>query len=130
MRSIKFPKMFNGNSTNVWNTSEYKEATSQNARLTWATNRGELLGDPYFGVTLKRYLFDQNNYILRDAIIDIIYTQLALFVPQVRVKRDDINIEQDKQKGVLTCTFSGIRQIDYTFNTYRLVLFEDQEWKE
>ena len=127
MRSIKFPKMFNTNSTNVWKSSEYLEATKQNTMLVLHTTRGELFGDPYFGLMLKRYLFDQNNYVLKDAIIDTIYTQLAIFIPQISVKRSDIEIIQDKEKGKLYCNFSGVSQIDYTFNTFNLVLFNDQD---
>ena len=126
MRSIKFPKMFNTNSTNVWKSTEHLEATKQNTILLLHTTRGELFGDPYFGLMLKRYLFDQNNFVLRDAIIDMIYTQLAIFIPQVNVKRKDIEIVQDKEKGKLYCKFSGINQIDYTNNTFNLVLFEGE----
>lgn len=127
MRSIKFPKMFNPNSTRVWKSSEHLEATKQNTNLLLHTNRGELFGDPYFGLMFKRYLFDQNSYILRDAIIDMIYTQLAIFIPQVKVKREDIEIIQDRERGKLYCRFSGVSQIDYTFNTYNLVLFDEKE---
>jgi phage baseplate assembly protein W len=118
--------MFNTNNTNVWGANEYLEATKQNAKLVLKTVRGELLGDPYFGVLLEQYLFDQNSYVLRDIIIDLIYTQLALFLPQIHIKRQDIEIIQDKQKGTLICNFSGISQIDYTHNTFNLVLFEDR----
>ena len=127
MRSIKFPKMFNPNSTRVWKSSEHLEATKQNTKLLLNTNRGELFGDPYFGLMFKRYLFDQNSYILKDAIIDMIYTQLSIFIPQVKVKREDIEIIQDRERGKLYCRFSGISQIDYTFNTYNLVLFDEKE---
>lgn len=127
MRSIKFPKMFNPNSTRVWKSSEHLDATKQNTILLLHTTRGELFGDPYFGLMLKRYLFDQNSYILKDAIIDMIYTQLALFIPQVKVKREDIEIIQDREKGKLYCTFSGVSQIDYTFNNYELLLFDERD---
>ena len=127
MRSIKFPKMFNPNSTRVWKSSEHLEATKQNTKLLLNTNRGELFGDPYFGLMFKRYLFDQNSYILKDAIIDMIDTQLEIFIPQVKVKREDIEIIQDRERGKLYCRFSGISQIDYTFNTYNLVLFDEKE---
>jgi hypothetical protein len=76
---------------------------------------------------LKRYLFDQNNYVLRDAIIDTIFTQLAIFIPQIKVRREDISIVQDKEKGKLYCEFSGTSQIDYTYNTFNLLLFNDQD---
>lgn len=127
MRTIKFPKMFNTNNTRVWKASEYLEATQQSTGLLLHTTRGELFGDPYFGLMLKRYLFDQNSYILKDAIIDMIYTQLSLFIPQVKVKREDIEIVQDRGKGRLYCTFSGVSQIDYTHNTYNLLLFDERD---
>lgn len=127
MRTIKFPKMFNTNSTNVWKSSEHLEATKQSTRLLLHTTRGELFGDPYFGLLLKQFMFDQNSYVLRDQIIDMIYTQLAIFIPQVKVKRSDINIIQDKEKGKLYCEFYGINQIDYTINSFNLVLLNSEE---
>ena len=119
--------MFNTNNTRVWKSSEYLDATKQSTELLLHTTRGELFGDPYFGLMLKRYLFDQNSYILKDAIIDMIYTQLSLFIPQVKVKREDIEIIQDREKGKLYCTFSGVSQIDYTHNTYNLLLFDERD---
>ena len=91
------------------------------------STRGELFGDPYFGLMLKNYLFDQNSYALKDAIIDMIYTQLAIFIPQVKVRREDIDIIQDREKGKLYCNFSGINQIDYQPNTFNLVLFDERD---
>ena len=76
---------------------------------------------------LKKFMFDQNNYVLKDQIIDMIYTQLALFIPQIKVKREDINIIQDKEKGRLYCDFYGINQIDFQPNTYNLLLLSDNE---
>lgn len=129
MRSIKFPKMFNTNSTRVWGSSEYKDATLQNTKLLLHCERGELIGDPYFGLLLKHFMFDPNSYVLRDQIIDMIYTQLAQFIPQVKVERKNISVYQDREKGKLYCEFSGINQIDYTVNTYTLVLFDVSEMK-
>lgn len=127
MRSIQFPKMFNTNNTRVWKASEYNEATKQNTKLLIHSERGELIGDPYFGLLLKHYMFDPNSYVLRDQIIDMIYTQLASFIPQVKVERKDISVYQDREKGKLYCEFSGVNQIDYTINTYNLVLFNTSE---
>lgn len=126
MRSLKFPNMFNTNSTNVWKGTEHKEATVQNTKLLLNCTRGELFGDPYFGLMLKKFMFDQNNYVLKDAIIDMIYTQLALFIPQVHVNRADIDIVQDREKGKLYCAFSGTNQIDYTNDNFNLLLFEER----
>jgi len=127
VRSIKFPKMFNTNSTRVWKSSEHGEATRQNTKLLLHCERGELIGDPYFGLLIRHYFFEPNNYILRDQIIDMIYTQLAIFIPQVHVERKDISVFQDREKAKLYCKFTGINQIDFSPNTYTLVLFEENE---
>ena len=127
MRSIHFPHMFNTNSTRVWKSSEHLKATKQNTKLVLYSERGELIGDPYFGLMLRQFMFDQNNYILRDQIIDMIYTQLAIFIPQVHVERKDITVFQDREKAKLYCEFSGVNQIDYQLNTYQLVLFDSNE---
>lgn len=127
MRSIKFPQMFYTNYTRVWKTEEFLEATRQNTELLLQCERGELFGDPYFGILLERYLFEQNNYILRDILIDVIYTQLAIFIPQLKVERRDIKIVQDREKGKLYCSFSGINQIDYQVNSMSLLLFEQSD---
>lgn len=125
MRSLQFPKMFNTNSSNVIAANEYNKTTLQNAKLVLLSERGELQCDPYFGIRLKEYLFDQNSPVLKDAIIDTIYVQLALFIPQLKVSRNDIDIIQDKEKGKLYCKFTGISQIDYQPNSYNIVLFEE-----
>ena len=127
MRSLKFPKMFQSNSSNVWKSSEYLAQTKQNTTILLQCERGELFGDPYFGIMLKHYLYDQNNYILRDAIIDTIYTQLAIFIPQLKINRNSVDIIQDKERAKLYCKFTGINQIDYTTDTYNLVLLEESE---
>ena len=120
MTSIQFPKMFSPNSTNI---KKDFEATKQNTLLLLHSEKGELFGDPYFGIRLKRYLYDQNNYILKDIIIDEIYTQLALFLPQLAVSRRDINIVQER--AILYCTFKAVNQIDFTIDTYSLVLYDE-----
>ncbi len=127
MRSFKFPKMFNSNSSEIWLEKDYNQATKQNVYLLLQTERGELEVDPYFGLLLKHYLFNQDNYILKDILIDTIYTQLAVFLPQVKVTRDSIKITRDAVTGRVYCKFSGTSQIDYTHNTFNLVLFEDAQ---
>lgn len=72
-------------------------------------------------------MFDQNDYVLRDVIIDIVYQQIAIFLPQIKIERKDVDIVQNKEKGKLYVTFSGINQIDYQPNTYSLVLYDENE---
>ena len=125
MQSIQFPKMFNRNSTRVWKANQHKDATMQNSITLLSAERGELLGDPYYGPLFKHLLFEPNNVILGDAIRDIVYNQLALFIPQVKVNRNDIEIIIDKEKGKLYCNFTGIDQLDFSTDTYQLILFDN-----
>jgi hypothetical protein len=123
---MKFPKMFDKNYTNVWADSEYIKATGQNLKLVLLSMRGELLGDPYFGLLLKQYLFSQNDYILRDMLIDMIYTQVAIFIPQFHVARKDITILPSKKRGQLICQIYGTNQVDFTPNTFELLLLDNE----
>ena len=120
MKSIAFPNMFTKTKTNTVNDLE---ATKQNVKALLSSEKGEFIFDPYFGIRLKRWLFEQNNTILKDIIIDEVYTQVALFIPQVKVQRRDITLVADKQKGKITCHFKGINQIDFSVETYDLVLY-------
>lgn len=125
MRSFKFPNMFRSNSSRIWREDEYNKATKQNVLILLQSERGELECDPYFGILLKHYMFNQNSYILKDMLIDTIYTQIAIFLPQVKISRNNIDIVSDPLKGRLYCSFSGINQIDYTHNTFNLLLFDE-----
>ena len=126
MKSISFPKMIRGNSTAVLSG---KEATKQNLINLLGTEQGELFGDPEFGLRLKRYIYDQNNYVLKDIIIDDIYSQIKLFIPQIIVNRRDITIIQNKDGGraTLYAHIKATNRADFTPNTYDLVLLREEE---
>ena len=126
MRPLKFPNIFNTNNSNVWPSKSFKESTTQNLMLLLNTERGELLGDPYFGCRIKSNLFNQNNQVLDDILINEIYNQIALFMPQIRVNRQDITISRE-ERGKLYISIRGISQIDYTEVSYNLVMLENAE---
>jgi hypothetical protein len=117
--------MFRSNSSRIWREDEYNKATKQNALLVLQSERGELECDPYFGILLKHYMFNQNSYILKDILLDTIYTQIAIFLPQIKITRNSVDIIADSVRGRLYCKFSGINQIDYTHNTFNLLLFDE-----
>ena len=48
------------------------------------------------------------------------------FMPQITVKKKDIKIVQDG--STLYATTKGVNNLDFTLNTYNLVLFEEQEY--
>lgn len=122
MNCLAFPKMFKGNQTLI--NSDYA-ATSECIHLLLSSEVGTLFGDPDFGLKLKKYTFHQNNYILRDILIDEIYTQISTFCPQVYLERKNIQITQEGSK--LYATIQCKNQSDFTTNTYNLVLLDDEE---
>ena len=125
MRSLQFPKMFNINNTNVLKSASYDESTRQNLLLLLESCRGSLLGDPYFGNALNQYLFEQNNYVLKDIIIDLLYNQIVNFIPQIKVDRRDIDIIQDAARGKLIAKITGVSMIDFKVYTYSLNLLQN-----
>ena len=120
MRSIAFPKIFNRTTTNL--VYDY-DATLQNIKLLLWSEKGELFGDPYFGTGVKRYLFDQNDVVLQDILLDDIYTALVLFIPQLKIDRKDIKLVRGN-KGELSLKITAINKADYQTNMFELVLLQ------
>ena len=122
MNSIGFPEMFKSSATLV---VKDREASLQDLQLLLASEKGELFGDPFFGVRVKKYTFNQNNYVLRDILVDEIFTQVKVFAPQITVNRDDIKIIQTG--NTLVTNIKGINKLDFTTDMYQLELFNDEE---
>ena len=120
MRSIQFPKMFNRTVTNL--VTDY-DATLQNLKMLLWSEKGELFGDPYYGTSLKRYLYDQNDSVLQDLLIDDIYTAVKVFMPQIRIERKDVKIYRS-DKGEVSCTIRAMNMADFTTDLYTIVLLQ------
>lgn len=127
MTSIKFPKMFKSGSTNVTKTD--KEATLQNLKTLIGSERGDFKIDPEFGIAIKQLIYDQNNYVLRDIVIDELYTQISLFMPQLLVSRKDITITHNRlgRRAQLEAHIKVKNILDFTTDMYDLVLFQGEE---
>lgn len=94
MYSFSFPKMFNQTNANL---VEDKEAIKSDMFLLISSEQQTLFGDPYFGCQLKKYFFEQSNSIVPDLLIDHLYSTIAVFMPQVILRRNDIKVYvQDK----------------------------------
>ena len=122
MKSISFPKMISHNY--VQTVSDY-DATLQNMKLLLGSEKGEFVFDPFFGIRLKRYTFEQNNKILMNILIDEIYEQLVIFMPQLIIKRKDITLVSEMAK--IYVNIKARNQKDFSLNSYNLVLFNNQE---
>lgn len=118
--SIAFPKMFSNTRTLLFKD---KEATASNLVLLLNSNKMTLFGDPYFGTSLRRAIFEQNDGILVDLVVDEIYTTIVTFMPQIQINRNDITLTQD---GVdVFCNIKCLDLTDYTTNLYSINLTND-----
>lgn len=121
MYSIKFPDMLSSANTNL---VEDREATMSNMRLLLASWKTSLFGDPYFGTNIKRFIYEQNNIILQDLIIDDIYVSLKDFMPQLVLSRNDIKV-QSKNNSVYV-SINCINRLDNEINLYEIDLMSDE----
>lgn len=122
MNCIGFPKIFKANTT-VINTGY--DASNECLKLLLNSEQGDLFGDPQFGIKLKKYTYEQNNYILRDVLLDEICEKISIFCPQITVRRENISIQQDGTK--LTAHIKALNKADFTTSTFDLVLLEEEE---
>lgn len=122
MNAVRFPKMFNSNKTAI---VKDKEATEQNLKSLLASFKKTLLGDPYFGSNLQRMLFEHNNVVLQDLVIDDIYSAITAFMPQIRVIRDNITVTSDGNSVIVNIRAQNL--LDYTFSEYSLNLLTVEE---
>ena len=134
MNCINFPKMFSGNSTIIDTYESYepgndlkKDPTQLCIELLLKSEKSSMFGDPGFGVKLKYYTFNQNNYILAEILADEIYTQISTFCPQVFLERKDVKITLQENNKIHIKIYY-INQLDFTPNTFNLVLkMEDND---
>ena len=120
MRSISYPKMFVTKTKTGLSIDYY--ATLQNLKMLLFSEKGELFGDPYFGTGLMRFLHDPNDAVVRELLIDEIYTAIAVFMPQIKLTRKDITIVSDGTK--IVCEIKAINRVDYQTNLYTIPLLE------
>lgn len=118
IKSISFPNMV-GNTTTKTLTDH--EATISNLKLLLFSDKGSLFGDPYYGTNIKRLMFEQNNVLLKDIIIDDIYTAILNFMPQILVQRKDITVLQSGSSVYVN--IKATNMTSYTTDLYQIDLF-------
>lgn len=120
--SFSFPNLFNSGGTKLVYDSK---ATNQNLKTLLLSTKQSLLGDPNYGTNLKKLIFNQNNSILRDIVIDDIYTNIQVFLPQIDVKREDI--ELISERNTLYVNIKAKNMLDYNFENISLALYSLEE---
>lgn len=121
MYSIAFPEMLGTTRTKLYKD---RDATLSNLKLLLLSFKGNLLGDPYYGTNLHKIIYSNNQQILKDLIIDDIYTAIIEFMPQLRVTREDINIYGHDNH--LYASINALNLLNYTTNLYEINLTETE----
>lgn len=116
--------MFGNTTTKI---AEDHEATLQNLKLLLLSDRNGLFGDPYFGTILKRLMFEQNNVILQDIVIDAIYTTILQYMPQIKVDRKNITVTQDR--SYIYINIKATNMLDFQTDMYNINLMNFEEGK-
>ena len=122
MYSIAFPDMVSNTNTKI--ISDH-EATWSNLKLLLLSAKQTLFGDPYFGSNLKKLMFEQNIQIIKQKnilIIDDIYTTILSFMPQITLKRNDIEIISNRETVYIKIKCTNL--LDYQVNTYTLNMMD------
>lgn len=122
MYSLDFPNMFNTTNTKLLKDLD---ASKSNLTILLASTRNALLGDPKFGTNLKIFLFEQNDRIVRDLIIDQIYEAIGIYMPQLVLTRKNIKVEQIKDK--LTATISCFDKQSHESLKFSIDLLEGEQ---
>ena len=102
------------------NTVHGKEATKSNLSLTLLSFKDTLLGDPYFGTNLNRFIYDQADSIIKDLVIDDIYTAILAFMPQLLVRRKDIDVSLNGTTVVLV--IQAMNKLNQQIDLYSISL--------
>ena len=89
------------------------------------SDKGSLFGDPYYGTSLKKLIFEQNNIVIKDLIIDDIYTNILTFMPQLLIKRSDITITHDLANVYVN--IKALNLLYYTTDLYNINLTSSEE---
>ena len=122
MNAVQFPDMLSANKTKIITG---KAATYQNLKYLLLSAKKTLLGDPYFGSRLKALIYEKKNLIIRDLIIDEIYTCISTYMPQLYVLRKDITVNTDRTTVFVEIKAQNI--IDFSFENYSIRLLTAEE---
>lgn len=122
MNAVKFPDMISLNRTNL---VVDKKATEQNLICLFKSQKKTMFGDPYFGTNLQRLFYENNNDILRDLVVDDLYTAIENFMPQIKVLRKDITVKSVGNE--LRVDIKAQNVLDFSFTNYSIQLLTAEE---
>lgn len=121
MYSFSFPDIFANGRTNLL---QDKEAAKSNLKLVIGAEKKTLLGDPYFGTQIKKYMFSQISQPFKDLIAEEIYMAIKQYVPQIFVKRENIEVCSDRARIFVNIKYQYIT--DKSLDMFTIDLMEEE----
>ena len=109
--------MFSSAKTNL---VEDHDASASNLKLLLGADKTALFGDPQFGTNLKQFFYEPNNNILRDLLIDEIYSSIISYMPQLQLSRDNIYVTSDGT--TVYAEIHCINKLDWQIENYNIAL--------
>ena len=91
MYSFSWPNMFNSVNSNLLKD---KDAIKSNLILLINCELQEMFGDPTFGTSLKKLLFEPATSFVADQLKDNLVDAIRTFIPQIYVPREAIVLKQ------------------------------------
>lgn len=95
-------------------TKEVTEAMTQNLKMLLLTNPGERMMDPFFGVGIRKFLFEQGTSVVYGNLSSKIYEQAARYLPQINIK--NILFNESPLLGENEMTDSNILSVSIEFS--------------
>lgn len=75
----------------IFEHSDVYEAVLSKIRMILFTNRGDVLGEPSFGVNLEDYVFE--TQVSGEAIKEMVLQQIITYVPEHKFFKIDVNVK-------------------------------------
>lgn len=123
MNTISFPRMFNKNSYSMTTSLSYEiESINESIKSLLSCNQGELLGDPVYGTTIKKHLFEiktnANSYLVKNDLAKVI----SDYIPQIECTYQDINIYSNPNNEKYKITIGYKIRNNGEYCTYTTIL--------
>lgn len=122
MISVAFPRMFDSRQTIF---VQDHEATLQSLKLLLLSEAKEFIIDPEYGTHLKKLIYEKGNLILVDIIVDDIYQAIRMFMPQISINREDIEVTVDKRDIYVKISCRNL--LNYQIDLYEIKLTNTEE---
>jgi len=114
-----------GNNIN-WQDWQTKKAIKQNLRVLLLTNRGEYQNDFYYGVGIRKAIFEPNTPQLKDAIRESILDQTRRYMPYISVSNVTFD-ESDQSPNYLGIKISYFIKETTVLQTFAYYISHDTD---